>query len=300
MNTSTHARCADEGLVEAFHDGRLGARECASIERHLATCVTCRAHLTFLRDIATELRASTAPPSALAEQRARRGLLRRAAEPSRAANRGRAPAVVASVAFAAASAIGVAWALLASPSPDRASPPPLPSEAHHADPSEAPHSEPHAPPAETATPTVAPARPPASDAAAPATSQDALDATSPARPRTPRPPPAAQASSATPRPTEASPVASTPPNGASSAFAEAVEAVGRGDYASGSAKLGAFADAHPEDPRVDEADYLVAIALQRAGRADEAVAAARRYLARHPRGAHRREAEKIAGSTTTP
>ncbi|WP_437809900.1 FecR domain-containing protein [Sorangium sp. So ce1078] len=78
-------------------------------------------------------------------------------------------------------------------------------------------------------------------------------------------------------------------------FAEAMQALGRGDYARGAEQLEAFSAAHPGDARADEADYLRAIALQRAGRKAEAVAAARRYLATRPNGAHRAEAKKIAG-----
>ncbi|WP_437525442.1 FecR domain-containing protein [Sorangium sp. So ce726] len=78
-------------------------------------------------------------------------------------------------------------------------------------------------------------------------------------------------------------------------FAEAMRALGRGDYADSAAQLEAFSAAHPGDARADEADYLQAIALQRAGRAAEAAAAAKRYLAARPNGAHRAEARKIAG-----
>ncbi|WP_437809893.1 FecR domain-containing protein [Sorangium sp. So ce1078] len=78
-------------------------------------------------------------------------------------------------------------------------------------------------------------------------------------------------------------------------FAEAMQALGRGDYARGAEQLEAFSAAHSGDARADEADYLRAIALQRAGRKAEAVAAARRYLASRPNGAHRAEAKKIAG-----
>ncbi|WP_438024185.1 FecR domain-containing protein [Sorangium sp. So ce233] len=79
-------------------------------------------------------------------------------------------------------------------------------------------------------------------------------------------------------------------------FAEAMQALGRGDYAGGAAKFEAFSSAHPGDARADEADYLRAIALQRAGRAAEAAAAARRYLAARPNGAHRAEAKRIIGN----
>lgn len=56
----------------------------------------------------------------------------------------------------------------------------------------------------------------------------------------------------------------------------------------------ASVEAHPDDPRADEADYMGAIALERAGRRDEAKAAARRYLAKWPAGAHRAGASATA------
>ncbi|AUX46827.1 uncharacterized protein SOCE26_083360 [Sorangium cellulosum] len=79
-------------------------------------------------------------------------------------------------------------------------------------------------------------------------------------------------------------------------FAEAMQSLARGDYTRSAEQLEAFSVAHPGDARADEADYLRAIALQRAGRTAEAAAAARRYLARRPKGAHRAEAKKIAGN----
>ncbi|MFT3764944.1 MAG: FecR domain-containing protein [Minicystis sp.] len=82
---------------------------------------------------------------------------------------------------------------------------------------------------------------------------------------------------------------------ASRDFAAAMTALGRGDYEGSAKQLEAFASAHPGDARADEADYLRAVALQRAGRAAEAAAAARRYLATRPAGAHRMEARQIAG-----
>jgi TolA-binding protein len=78
-------------------------------------------------------------------------------------------------------------------------------------------------------------------------------------------------------------------------FADAMRSVGQGEYDAAAARFDAFATAHPHDARADEADYLAAIALQRAGRAGEAQIAARRYLGAHPEGAHRIEARTIAG-----
>lgn len=81
---------------------------------------------------------------------------------------------------------------------------------------------------------------------------------------------------------------------ASSAFADAMTLLRRGDYAGSAAKLDGFASSFPADARADEADYLRAIALQRAGRSADAAAAAKRYLASRPHGAHRAEAKQIA------
>jgi len=89
-------------------------------------------------------------------------------------------------------------------------------------------------------------------------------------------------------------VAPSPPQ-ASRDFAAAMAAIGGGDYGRAAAQLGAFSAAHPTDARADEADYLEAVALQRAGRSAEATAAARRYLAARANGAHRPEARLIAG-----
>ena len=49
--------CETMRLVEARYDGRLGEREAASLDRHVATCAACRAHaeaLPRLREIAVE------------------------------------------------------------------------------------------------------------------------------------------------------------------------------------------------------------------------------------------------------
>ncbi|WP_437753862.1 FecR domain-containing protein [Sorangium sp. So ce1389] len=101
-----------------------------------------------------------------------------------------------------------------------------------------------------------------------------------------------EASVARPR---AAPSAASSNSPAAREFAEAMRALRQGDYARSAAQLEAFSAAHPGDARADEADYLRAIALQRAGRTAEAAAAARRYLATRPQGAHRAEAKKIAG-----
>ena len=124
----------------------------------------------------------------------------------------------------------------------------------------------------------------------PSASATATPATPPARPRVaPRVVTSARA------PSEAvdQAVAPSASSSASRAFADAMDAVARGDFASGAERLGAFSSAHPDDARADDAEYLKAIALARAGRADDAAAAARRYLATRPRGAHRAQIQKL-------
>lgn len=86
------------------------------------------------------------------------------------------------------------------------------------------------------------------------------------------------------------------PSAASQTFADAMNALRRGDYAGSAEKLEQFSQTHGSDARADEADYLRAIALQRAGKQDGARAAAKRYLATRPNGAHRADAARIAAS----
>lgn len=98
------------------------------------------------------------------------------------------------------------------------------------------------------------------------------------------------------KPTPPAPAATqAAPSPASRTFAEAMAAMRRGDYAGSADKLEQFAETHAGDARADEADYLRAIALQRAGRKEAAIAAAKRYLATRPNGAHRADAARIAG-----
>ncbi len=79
--------CETMRLVEAKFDGRLGEREAASLDRHVATCPACRAHaedLPRLRALAAE---HDEPSTPLQQQRSRARLLSEAAriEPRRAA-----------------------------------------------------------------------------------------------------------------------------------------------------------------------------------------------------------------------
>jgi outer membrane protein assembly factor BamD (BamD/ComL family) len=78
-------------------------------------------------------------------------------------------------------------------------------------------------------------------------------------------------------------------------FAEAMKALARGDFTESASRLEGFVAAYPRDSRVEDAVYLDAIALERAGRLSDAKAAARRYLEAYPGGAHRAQARRIAG-----
>jgi TolA-binding protein len=71
--------CETMRLVEARYDGRLGEREAASLDRHVATCAACRAHaeaLPRLREIAND---HPEPQTPLEQQRSRARLLSEAA-----------------------------------------------------------------------------------------------------------------------------------------------------------------------------------------------------------------------------
>ncbi len=76
-------------------------------------------------------------------------------------------------------------------------------------------------------------------------------------------------------------------------FARAVSALDRGHNGVAARGFAAFEDAHGDDPRAEDAAFLRVVALRRAGRMTEVVAAARRYLARYPGGLRRHEAEAL-------
>jgi TolA-binding protein len=170
----------------------------------------------------------------------------------------------------------------------------------------------HASDAKTASLTEAPAPAPqaTSGGAAPDSAQHdaAHDATTPAPPKSSASvafaEPARPSARAGNAPHEATavavlPSASTqatvlPPPAPRNDFSNAMRALERGEYDAAANTLTEFATAHPNDARADDAEYMRAIALQRAGRTDDAIAAARAYLAKWPQGSHRREAASIA------
>src|SRR6185369_14483654 len=77
---STHS-CPKANLVEALRDGRLGAQERASMERHLPSCAECTALSRALDRIGEAVRAPLPEAKPLEHQRARAALLEKAAEP---------------------------------------------------------------------------------------------------------------------------------------------------------------------------------------------------------------------------
>jgi hypothetical protein len=80
----------------------------------------------------------------------------------------------------------------------------------------------------------------------------------------------------------------------SAAFVEGMGMIERGDYGAAAKHLDAFSKSNPNDDRAEDAAFLVILALQRAGRSAEAVAAARRYLGTYPAGYRRAQAQAIA------
>ncbi|MEO7331319.1 MAG: FecR domain-containing protein, partial [Minicystis sp.] len=110
--------CQQIMLVEALRDGRLGPQDRASMERHLAVCADCGALARDLDQIGAAVRAPREPATPLEHQRARLGLLRRAAELSGAEVRSaprRFPVFVMAAALSFAAAAGWAGARLSAP-----------------------------------------------------------------------------------------------------------------------------------------------------------------------------------------
>jgi TolA-binding protein len=318
---TTH-ECPQSPLVEGLFDGRLGPSEQASIERHLRTCKECSQRWHDLGQIRADLREIT-PPTPLAHQRARLGLLRAAAAPPPPARARRAwvlvalpilllsvsvwagtslvwPARLPSITPPAPSALAPASA--APRGPGSASAAPEPSSAASG-PSSAASG-----PASLAAPGGGPLAPVASGSVL-AAGGVLPAALAPAAARSSWTAGRRGAGEASPGPREAASVAapsiappvvsSVPPVAAanpSQEFADAMAALSQGDFSASARRMEGFSAAHPLDPRAEEAAYLDAIALERAGRRGEAQAAARRYLARYPGGAHRAQASKLAGA----
>jgi hypothetical protein len=73
-------------------------------------------------------------------------------------------------------------------------------------------------------------------------------------------------------------------------YANALRALGAGDNEGASSALRAFVISHPGAPQTEDATFLEAVALARAGRIDAAGNAAEEHLARFPESFHRRDA----------
>ena len=264
--------CESAVLVEAAFDERLGVSERASLDRHLTACATCTKLLADLTTTRDTLRAPREEIAPLAHQRARLALLRASASPDPRPN-ARRPLAFVAAALVLVPALVFAAASYSS-SRGGAPTPSVPSSAPTLEPSHpAPLSTtPNAPSDELPVPTPDP-------------SSTKLVASAPS------------ASSTHPKHVEAPSAASSSSSSspASRAFAEAMDAISRGDFGAGAAMLDRFATTYPADARVEEAVYLRAIAFERAGRKAEARVAARSYLGRYPAGAHRTQAERIAG-----
>jgi TolA-binding protein len=76
-------------------------------------------------------------------------------------------------------------------------------------------------------------------------------------------------------------------------FAAGVGSMEQGNFGEAIDRLGAFRRGHPDDLRSEDAAFLMIVALQRAGRRRDAVAAAREYLSLYPSGYRRTEAQSI-------
>jgi TolA-binding protein len=257
----TRLTCDRVALVEAMFDGRLGPSERASTERHLESCACCAELARDLNALQASLRSSSTEISPLEHQRARIALLRQSAK-SPAPTRKPAALLLAALLILPLAA----WAAVTKIAPLISREQAAPS---------APSSAIRAPrkPALEVLPQTAPA----------------VVQEKPATPPTP-----------TPRRVRRAHVAQreTVPDAASlasKAFAEGMSALSRGDFGVSASKLASFAAAYPRDPRVEDAVYLEAIALERAGRLTDAQATARRYLSLYPEGAHSMQARRMAG-----
>jgi TolA-binding protein len=76
-------------------------------------------------------------------------------------------------------------------------------------------------------------------------------------------------------------------------FGDALALIRSGQPAAAAVKLRAFLVAHPTAPNVEDATYLLVVALTRSATRAEAKDAARAYLARFPKGFRRHEVEQI-------
>jgi len=114
----------------------------------------------------------------------------------------------------------------------------------------------------------------------------------------PAPPPVASAAPsppAVPPPAPRAPRVTRPPvrNAIAAEFRDAVSLLEGGRNAAAATALSGFLARHGDDPRAEDASYLLVLALQRIGDAGATRAAAHEYLQRYPRGLRRAEAEAL-------
>jgi TolA-binding protein len=76
----------------------------------------------------------------------------------------------------------------------------------------------------------------------------------------------------------------------SRAYAAAIEQMQRAEYAAAASAFQTFVLAHPKAPQADDALFLEAASLARAGRPDAAAHAAEDHLARFPASFHKKDA----------
>jgi TolA-binding protein len=297
--------CNRTVLVEPCFDDRLGRAGKASLEGHLPACEECTERLRELEALREDVRelALMDDVTPLAHQRARLALLRKAAEPTRAPRRTRAMWIGIALVFAPAAVFAARATYHALPASEAPAVVPTTSAASatstpktRAADAPTPRASEDAPEALARDATLTPTRGP-NDAIAPEMRGPAPEshgpdhALAPAHglPRKPLTPESHGPNKAL----ASQPVASSRAP-ASRDFADAMDSVSHGDFGAGAAKLDRFAREYPQDPRAEEALYLEAIALERAGRRDEARMVARRYLSAYPHGAHSANTQRLS------
>jgi TolA-binding protein len=266
--------------IDALREGTLGPKDAESFRRHLPACDVCGGAIARdarLRELAASLPASE--PNELDLRRLRARVLREVATGSPA---GRAPFVPLAVGLAVAVVAVVSWAVVRSGSrvtPRLASAPPASSQRADDAASDGPSHDladvdREAADAGRAIRAEEPPRAPA-NALSPSAARSAD--------RTPvRSAPAATGSS--PIPIEA------PVDDGVEAYSAAVALLRGGQYSAAASAFRAFALAHPTAPQLEDASFLEAAALARAGRPDAAALVAEEHLARFPKSFHRRDA----------
>lgn len=267
--------CERAALVEAMLDGRLGAAELASTERHLASCAECTELARELTSLKRELRSAVRPITPLEHQRARLALLTKTARVTSSKRRPSLLLVAALLGLPLA-----AWAATSALVPAR----------------EQATSKSTRVAVLTAAPRPKHVRPESTPEPMAPLPSDEPTAEQPPPRETPRlvatPHVSASSRPSTRRTSQKAPLATT--SGASEDFATAMAALGHGDFGAGAGMLASFRERYPGDPRVEDVLYLEAIALERAGRVDEAKAIARRYVTTYSRGAHLTQARRLA------